>query len=222
MYIYRREIIFYRAVAIERGMIIMHTEEEDERGRERTFDNSNMIANNQKLNMGLRKVFEGVIMIFDSLGTHPDIAEVFNLSKSPTSLTSRGVTNYVSCVSCTEKSKGHAQEQLDMESIPKNAPENASPESRTLVKPDSPSEADKLPKVLDTTEVNTEQSHVSPKEAKSSITADDIVKVVVKKLKQNRENDEKIGMIVHEYGVSAISQLPASKYEAFLAEIASL
>ena len=60
------------------------------------------------------------------------------------------------------------------------------------------------------------------KSSKSSITADDITRVIVEKIKQDANNNKKIEEIVHNYGVSMISQIPNSKYEAFMAELASL
>lgn len=59
-------------------------------------------------------------------------------------------------------------------------------------------------------------------EANSSITYDDLTKIIVEKIKQDTANNKKIEAIVNNYGVSMVSQLPKSKYEAFMAELASL
>ena len=55
-----------------------------------------------------------------------------------------------------------------------------------------------------------------------SITADDITKVIVGKIKQNRSNSDKIGSLLKTYGAAKVSELPASKYEAFLTDISQL
>ncbi len=58
--------------------------------------------------------------------------------------------------------------------------------------------------------------------ARSSVTEDDITKVIVRKIKQNRANTQKIGAILKTFGVTKVSELPAGKYEAFLTELAQL
>ena len=56
----------------------------------------------------------------------------------------------------------------------------------------------------------------------SSVTADDITKIIVRKIKQNRGNNEKIGAVLKTYGVAKVSELPVSKYEAFLTDVAAI
>lgn len=54
------------------------------------------------------------------------------------------------------------------------------------------------------------------------LTKDDITSVIVAKIKQKRSNNEKIGQLLKAYGVGALSDLPAEKYEAFLTDISEL
>ena len=54
------------------------------------------------------------------------------------------------------------------------------------------------------------------------LTKDDITSVIVAKIKQKRSNTEKIGQLLKAYGVGALSELPAEKYEAFLTDISQL
>ncbi len=54
------------------------------------------------------------------------------------------------------------------------------------------------------------------------LTKDDITSVIVAKIKQKRSNNEKIGQLLKAYGVDALSDLPAEKYEAFLTDISQL
>ena len=51
---------------------------------------------------------------------------------------------------------------------------------------------------------------------------DDITKIIVRKVKQDRTNNEKIGSILKTYGVARVSELPTAKYEAFLTDISQL
>ena len=56
----------------------------------------------------------------------------------------------------------------------------------------------------------------------STISQDDITKIIVQKIKQNRSNNEKIGAILKTYGVTKVSDLPASKYEAFVTDLSAI
>ena len=58
--------------------------------------------------------------------------------------------------------------------------------------------------------------------AVSTVTQDDITKIIVRKIKQDRSNNEKIGAILKTYGVAKVSDLPAAKYEAFLTDISQI
>ena len=55
-----------------------------------------------------------------------------------------------------------------------------------------------------------------------TVTVDDITKIIVHKVKQDRTNNEKIGSILKTYGVARVSELPTAKYEAFLTDISQL
>lgn len=59
-------------------------------------------------------------------------------------------------------------------------------------------------------------------EQTQTVTVDDITKIIVRKVKQDRTNNEKIGAILKTYGVARISELPTAKYEAFLTDISQL
>lgn len=76
--------------------------------------------------------------------------------------------------------------------------------------------ADDLPFDLDTTQ-KTESEQPAVTFSKDEITA-----VIVAKIKQKRSNNEKIGQLLKTYGVGQLSELPATKYEAFLADISQL
>ena len=56
----------------------------------------------------------------------------------------------------------------------------------------------------------------------TELTADDLIKVVTQKIKQNRSNNEKIGSILKSYGVAKVSDLPAAKYEAFVTDLSAI
>ena len=76
--------------------------------------------------------------------------------------------------------------------------------------------ADDLPFDVDTGQ------KAEPEQPAVNISKDDITSVIVAKIKQKRSNNEKIGQLLKTYGVGQLSELPASKYEAFLADISQL
>lgn len=76
--------------------------------------------------------------------------------------------------------------------------------------------ADDLPFDVDTGQ------KAEPEQPAVTISKDDITSVIVAKIKQKRSNNEKIGQLLKTYGVGQLSELPASKYEAFLADISQL
>lgn len=61
-----------------------------------------------------------------------------------------------------------------------------------------------------------------PSEPVTTLTQDDITRVIVQKIKQNRSNNEKIGQLLKAHGVSKVSELPAAKYEAFLTDLSAI
>ena len=54
------------------------------------------------------------------------------------------------------------------------------------------------------------------------ITTDDITKIIVRKIKQNKANNERIGLVLKTYGVERVSDLKPEHYEAFITDLAAL
>ena len=71
-------------------------------------------------------------------------------------------------------------------------------------------------------EKSTEKTANPKRPEKPAITQDDITKIIVRKLKQNRSNNTKIGAILKAHGVARVSDLPESKYEAFLTDLSQI
>ena len=158
-----------------------------------------ILVNPQKLSQGLTRTFEGISIIFESLGSKLDVTDLTGQAKHVPEVmaTATKTQDAAEPVKTVEKAEQPAQSEQA-----KTAEHVQSPEPTGAAEPaeqEEPSES-----------------------AKSSISLDDITKVIVEKIKQDRGNREKIEAIVHEYGVSVISQLDEANYEAFLAELASL
>ena len=54
------------------------------------------------------------------------------------------------------------------------------------------------------------------------ITTDDITKIIVRKIKQNKANNERIGLVLKTYGVERVSDLKPEQYESFITDLAAL
>lgn len=108
------------------------------------------------------------------------------------------------------------EEQTNEPTEEAKAEESSAEEAKEEL-PDFPDDsADDLPFDLDTTQ------KAEPEQPAVTISKDEITAVIVAKIKQKRSNSEKIGQLLKTYGVGQLSELPAVKYEAFLADISQL
>ena len=60
------------------------------------------------------------------------------------------------------------------------------------------------------------------KQEQTALTADDLIRVVTQKIKQNRANKEMVLALLKSYGAAKVSDIPADKYEAFLTDVSQL
>ena len=143
------------------------------------------------------KLTDGVGLVF---------AGVISMLEALDAGTARDIMN---CISQGEKKEGEANDAEDTG-------------AGTM---DGDAGADDAP-VADTAgavgEQKTEPVALKEQETTSSVTQDDITKIIVQKLKKDRSNNEKIGAILGTYGVAKVSELPAEKYEAFLTDLSQL
>ena len=174
-----------------------------------------ILVSPQKLSQGLTRTFEGISIIFASLGSKLDVTD---LNGRVTQIAEdKATAKETETVTVTAK-QATAESIKSTESVEKAEKSTQSEQTETSEHAQAQSPE---PATASKSAEQTEQ--VEPSEpTKSSITLDDITKVIVEKIKQDRGNREKIEAIVHEYGVSVISQLAEANYEAFMAELASL
>ena len=59
-------------------------------------------------------------------------------------------------------------------------------------------------------------------EPASELTADDLIRVVTQKIKQNRANKDKVLTLLKSYGAAKVSDIPQDKYEAVLTDVSQL
>jgi len=73
-----------------------------------------------------------------------------------------------------------------------------------------------------TEEKSQEEKPQKPGKPARPITTDDITRIIVRKIKQNKDNNEKIGQVLKTYGVERVSDLKPEQYEAFVTDLAAL
>ena len=151
----------------------------------------------RKLSLGLKMTFEGMAMVFDSLGVDVGVPAV-KTDDANAAIQADKVTDKLSSV---EENKPE-----EHDTAPAAEEQNSSTEAETVDAADAPD-----------AEAQSETS-----EPTSTVSLDDITKIIVQKIKQNRSNNAKIGSILKTYGVAKVGDLPASKYEAFLTDLSAI
>jgi len=122
---------------------------------------------------------------------------------------------------------GMAQQLADMaiNGVPKPAADTA-PENLNIDDFEEIISADDLPWDTEPEEKPKEQpkkkAPAKKQEPASELTADDIIKVVTGKIKQNRANKDKVLALLKSYGAAKVSDIPQDKYEAFLTDVSQL
>jgi hypothetical protein len=122
---------------------------------------------------------------------------------------------------------GMAQQLADMaiNGVPKPASETT-PENLNIDDFEEIISADDLPWDTEPEEKPKEQpkkkAPAKKQEPASELTADDLIKVVTGKIKQNRANKDKVLALLKSYGAAKVSDIPQDKYEAFLTDVSQL
>lgn len=122
---------------------------------------------------------------------------------------------------------GMAQQLADMaiNGVPKPAADTA-PENLNIDDFEEIISADDLPWDTEPEEKPKEQpkkkTPAKKQEPASELTADDLIKVVTGKIKQNRANKDKVLALLKSYGAAKVSDIPQDKYEAFLTDVSQL
>ena len=122
---------------------------------------------------------------------------------------------------------GMAQQLADMaiNGVPKPAADTA-PENLNIDDFEEIISADDLPWDTEPEEKPKEQpkkkTPAKKQEPASELTADDLIKIVTGKIKQNRANKDKVLALLKSYGAAKVSDIPQDKYEAFLTDVSQL
>lgn len=84
------------------------------------------------------------------------------------------------------------------------------------------SEQDNTPATAPEPEPPKKKAAPKKKQEQTALTADDLIRVVTQKIKQNRANKEKVLALLKSYSAAKVSDIPADKYEAFLTDVSQL
>lgn len=163
----------------------------------------------RKLSHGLKMTFEGMAMVFDSLGVDVGVTAV----KTDDAKTATPADS----IDPADKS---AAEKVNSSAKTVSEEHNTAPdaEDQNVATEAEPSATE----TVDAADAPVAEAQPDASEPTSTVSLDDITKIIVQKIKQNRKNNEKIGSILKTYGVAKVGDLPASKYEAFLTDLSAI
>lgn len=174
-----------------------------------------------KLSKGLKTTFEGVAMVFDSIGLPVQLGLTMDFEDEDKG---EGTTDAKPAASTVATEKVAVKKKAKAESKPEPTSEEETQGGEVLEEP-APIEETALAAeepVAEPEPVVEPEAKEAPAEVTSSITIDDITKIIVQKIKQNRKNNEKIGAILKTYEVARVGDLHPSKYEAFLTDLSAI
>lgn len=178
---------------------------------ETTTDAKTMISvDARKLSQGLRMTFEGVAMVFDSLGAEFGIPMMSDGAAAPVVAPSAADKKQEKQEPSAEINETKAEPVAAEIGGTEAETDTAAPEAAVAVGEGK------------NAEIPADSTASEQAEPASTVTLDDITKIIVQKIKKNRSNNEKIGSILKTYGVAKVGELPASKYEAFLTDLAAI
>ena len=158
----------------------------------------------RKLSHGLKMTFEGMAMVFDSIGVDVGVTAV----KTDDARTATPADPIDPADPAAEK----------VSSVEEPVAEEHDTASQNMDTKAEPSAAESV----DAADATDAEAQPDASEPTSTVSLDDITKIIVQKIKQNRSNNEKIGSILKTYGVAKVGDLPASKYEAFLTDLSAI
>ena len=169
-----------------------------------------VVVDARKLSQGLKATFEGVAMVFDSLGVEADIGV-------------NAVPEKKAAKAKSTKNGKVAEERADEPAIENETVVEANDEAENTG--DDAAGDTGTSDTADVSSVGSDDSEVDEtqeEETTSTISPDDVTKIIVQKIKQDRSNNEKIGQILKTYGAAKVGELDPKKYEAFLTDVAAL
>ena len=160
-----------------------------------------------KLTEGISLVFSGAVKMLEAMAYTVPVDGSFTVN----SITdSSSAIDTVSAENHIDSDKPKTDVIVDNQ--PQGQPQEPPPETKA--------EQEKTPQEEQKNEP--QESEGKSEKAAVSVTPNDITRIIVRKIKQNKENNDKILMILKAYGVEKVSDLKPEKYEAFVTDLAAL
>lgn len=160
-----------------------------------------------KLTEGISLVFSGAVKMLEAMAYTVPVDGSFTVN----SITdSSSAIDTVSAVNHIDSDKPKTDAIVDNQ--PQGQHQEPPPETKV--------EQEKTPQEEQKNEP--QESEGKSEKAAVSVTPNDITRIIVRKIKQNKENNDKILMILKAYGVEKVSDLKPEKYEAFVTDLAAL
>ncbi len=168
-----------------------------------------------KLSKGLKTTFEGVAMVFDSIGLPVQLGLTMDLEDESDGTADAEPT--ASAVAAEQTESAVSTEKVAVKKEAKAESKSESASEPTLVADTQEEAVSEEPAPVAEPAPDAKNTPAAP-----VISVDDITKIIVQKIRQNRNTNEKIAAILKTYGVAKVSELPADKYEAFLTDLSAI
>lgn len=157
---------------------------------------------------GMQMVLRGYSRVFSALaGMEPGVT---NTSTVPGDSTEDSIS--IDAASTPDAEKQEKTPEKAPEKTPEKTPEKASAAPEET----KPSKKTKKPAT------ESKEENAQNQDASSTISYDDLKRVVIAKIEQKQENNQKIGELVKKYDVKNIGELDAKQREAFMSELAAI
>ena len=164
-----------------------------------------------KLTEGIHLVFSGAVKMLEAMAYTVPVDSSFTVNSITDSSSAIDTVSVENCIDSDEPKTDMTVDkppQGQQQELPHEQPPETKAEQKKTPQEEQKNEPQE-------SKGNTEKSAVS-------VTPNDITRIIVRKIKQNKENNEKILMILKTYGVEKVSDLKPEKYEAFVTDLAAL
>ena len=160
-----------------------------------------------KLTEGISLVFSGAVKMLEAMAYTVPVDGSFTVNSITDSSSAIDTVSVENCIDSDEP-----KTDMTVDKPPQGQQQELPPETKV--------EQEKTPQEEQKNEP--QESKEKSEKAAVSVTPNDITRIIVRKIKQNKENNEKILMILKTYGVEKVSDLKHEKYEAFVTDLAAL
>lgn len=160
-----------------------------------------------KLTEGISLVFSGAVKMLEAMAYTVPVDGSFTVNSITDSSSAIDTVSVENCIDSDEP-----KTDMTVDKPPQGQQQELPPETKV--------EQEKTPQEEQKNEP--QESKEKSEKAAVSVTPNDITRIIVRKIKQNKENNDKILMILKAYGVEKVSDLKPEKYEAFVTDLAAL